>query len=117
MFLFFFLGSIEGTFHHSYANLPKTILYSTLLKEDVQEVDKFLCEGRCCAYPFAPTIWKRRGRIFGQTLWDESVVLLGTPFQNMVRTQKMEKFYAHIHHPPKMRKKDEPSSMHVQFSY
>jgi hypothetical protein len=90
MFLFFFLGSIEGTFHHSFICKPsKNHLYSTLLKEDVQEVDKFLCEGRCSAYPFAPTMWKRRGRIFGQTLWDESVVLLGTSFQNnMVRTQK-----------------------------
>ncbi len=36
----FFGGSIEGTFHHSYANFPKTLLYSTLLKEDVQEVDR-----------------------------------------------------------------------------
>lgn len=57
------------------------------------------------------------GKNFWANIMGWKCGVIGNTLSKHGENTKIKKFCAHIHHPPKMRKKDEPaSSIHVQFS-
>lgn len=82
-FILFFFGSNEPFWlaHHEQKKNPKINKSLKLWKVPKIEVSMWRCGASCLA-----DLYMREGRNFGQTIWDESVVLLGISLGNTLKT-------------------------------